>query len=225
MAAVGVDGCPSGWIALALRPGQRPEAHFLASIRALAAAVPDARVVAIDIPIGLPESGRREADVLAREFLGPRRQSVFFAPVREALASATHAAATAASTRLTGSGVSQQAYALARRIFEVESWHAEAPCPVFEVHPEVSFAVLTGAPARARKQSWAGMVERRTALSAAGIHLDGITGTASVQANVDDLLDAAVAAWSARRLLGNAARSFPEPPEIDGRGQRIAIWA
>ena len=36
--------------------------------------------VAIDIPIGLPDKGRRKADELAKAAIGPRRSSVFIRP-------------------------------------------------------------------------------------------------------------------------------------------------
>nr|WP_231640215.1 DUF429 domain-containing protein [Micromonospora sp. NRRL B-16802] len=39
-------------------------------------------VIGIDIPIGLPDTGRRQADVLAYKLVGPRRSSVFMTPVR-----------------------------------------------------------------------------------------------------------------------------------------------
>ena len=51
--------------------------------------------------------------------------------------------------------------------------------PVYEVHPEISFAVLLGAPASAPKKSWAGMCERRRALEGAGLTLDHIHGDAA----------------------------------------------
>ena len=69
---------------------------------------------------------------------------------------------------------------------------------MYEVHPEISFAVLLGAPASAPKKSWAGMCERREALESAGLTLDHTHGDAVLLAPVDDMLDAAVAAWSAR---------------------------
>ncbi|HWC10095.1 MAG TPA: DUF429 domain-containing protein, partial [Acidimicrobiales bacterium] len=130
-----------------------------------------------------------------------------------------------ASIARVGTGISQQAYALRRKILEVERWLPSSPCPVYEVHPEVSFAVLLGAPARASKKTWAGMSERRHALEAAGISLDGIDSVAAVRASVDDMLDAAVAAWSAARIARGAARSFPDPPALDASGRQVAIWA
>lgn len=226
MLVVGVDGCKTGWVAVVLSGDSRPEAHYLPSIEALGPLAERAQAVAIDIPIGLPPSGTRDADTMARAFLGPRRHSVFLTPVRVAVEAPTHALATAASLGLTGAGVSQQAYALGRKILEVERWLPSARCPVHEVHPEVSFAVLLGRPALASKKSWAGMTERRHALEAAGIVLDDLTGVATVRAAVDDMLDAAVAAWSARRIAWGEARSFPDPPAVDEEsGRPVAIWA
>ncbi len=195
------------------------------TIEALLPLATEADAVAIDIPIGLPSAGPREADRLAREFLGARRSSVFNTPVREAIEAPTHALATQEGFLRTGAGISQQAYALGRKIREVEQWLPSSPCPIHEVHPEVSFAVLLGAPARASKKTWAGMIERRVGLEAAGIVLDGVEGDAAVRASVDDMLDAAVAAWTAGRIAHGAARSFPDPPHPDVFGGHVAIWA
>lgn len=66
------------------------------------------------------------------------------------------------------------------------------------------------------------MHERLALLAAEGIVLPrdlGVSGAVPV----DDVLDAAAAAWSARRLALEMAHSLPDPPEIiDGR--RVAIW-
>jgi predicted RNase H-like nuclease len=69
------------------------------------------------------------------------------------------------------------------------------------------------------------MVERRDALVEQGITLDGIDPKVGAAVGVDDMIDAAAAAWSAARLLGGAARSLPDPPELDSAGRQIAIWA
>jgi predicted RNase H-like nuclease len=223
---VGVDACKTGWIAIALGGGKGPESHYLPTIELLEPLAAAADAVAIDIPIGLPTDRPREADLLAREFLHARRSSVFLTPLREALEADTHALATQAAIARTGAGISQQAYALRNKILEVERWLSSLPpYPVYEVHPEVSFAVLLGTPARASKKSWAGMVERRNALEAAGITLDGIEGVATVRAAVDDVLDAAVAAWTGRRIASGMARSFPHSPQLDPSGRPVAIFA
>jgi predicted RNase H-like nuclease len=156
--------------------------------------------------------------------IGERRNSVFFTPVRAALLAPTHAEATRISRELTGQGVSRQAYALGPKLLECERWRSEVGVPVWEVHPEVSFTLLLGQPPRSPKRTWDGMVQRRDALAAAGIHLDRL-GPAGRHAAVDDVLDAAVVAWSVQRLLAGEGRSLPDPPEIDpGSQQPMAIW-
>jgi predicted RNase H-like nuclease len=222
---VGVDGCREGWVAVALRPGGAPGAYYLPRISALEVVVPDAALVGVDMPIGLPEAGRRRSDLAVRSLLGVRRSSLFFTPVREALAAPTYPDANGVSLRLTGSGISRQSYALRAKIFEVEEWVGSAPCAVREVHPETSFALLLGHPAVATKKSWAGMVERRAALEQVGIDLGAVSGPATVAAAVDDMLDAAVAAWSAARIAAGVARCFPDPPELTSAGLPMAIWA
>src|SRR5690606_24689312 len=85
---LGVDACGAGWIGIS--PGDTGVAAYVAAdLEALVArADSDGRVsvVAVDIPIGLPDRGRRRADILARARLGPRRSSLFITPVRDALA-------------------------------------------------------------------------------------------------------------------------------------------
>jgi predicted RNase H-like nuclease len=225
VAAVGVDACKTGWIAVVVRERNKPEAHYLPVIEALATAVPDAEAIAIDIPIGLPVEGRRAADIEAKLLLGARRNSVFFTPVRAALEAASHAEATRISTELTGSGISQQSYALRTKIFEVERWLPSAACGVWEVHPEVSFRFLLEMPASASKKTWAGMIERRSALCGVGIDLDLASSAAGTKAAADDMLDAGVAAWTASRLLDGTACSIPNNPPVDGTGRSVAIWA
>ena len=75
-----------------------------------------------------------------------------------------------------------------------------AAAGVAEAHPELSFAGLAGAPLRSRKSTWAGAAERRALLARAGIVLADDLGPPAEQAGVDDVLDAAVMAWTAQRL-------------------------
>ncbi len=108
MLVLGVDAAKTGWIAVALGDGKDPSAHHLPTIDALQPLATDADVIAIDIPIGIPTAGAREADVLARAFAGARRGSVFLTPVREAIEAQTHTLATQAAFARTGTGISQQ---------------------------------------------------------------------------------------------------------------------
>lgn len=159
---LGVDACRGGWVGIALQ-GERIDAYAAANIAELvesADADGQVAVVAIDIPIGLPDDGPRLADDLARRAVGPLWSSVFITPVRAALETDTHADAVRVNREQTGKGVSAQAFALRRKLFEVEEWVRRTPRPatpqVIEVHPEVSFAQLAGAPLTVRKSTWAG---------------------------------------------------------------------
>jgi predicted RNase H-like nuclease len=182
-------------------------------------------VVGVDIPIGLPVTGVRQADVLARRVVGRRASSVFATPVRDALLAATHAEASALNVGATGKGISRQAYALAKKILEVDAWIPGAGCAVVEVHPEVSFATIAGRPLAHPKSTWAGGEERRRLLAGVGMNVSGDIGPAGEYAAVDDVLDAAAAAWSANRYAEGRAVAYPETPEVVGDGRPAAIWA
>lgn len=225
MSVVGVDGCRAGWIAIALGDAGQADGYFVERLDELLDVIRDVQAVAIDIPIGLPSGGRRRADIEARRLLGPRRSSVFDAPVRAAVTAATHAEASAISRELTGQGLSRQSFALAPKILEAERWSAAAPISVWEVHPEVSFAIMIGHPAESPKSTWSGLRERQRALERAGIRLADI-GPAGRKAGADDVLDAAAAAWSAARLRRGDGISLPDPPETaPGSATPMAIWA
>src|SRR5689334_11861072 len=66
---LGVDACSAGWVGAILEPGApRPRIAVAATIADLVETVRqslDIQVVAIDIPIGLPDASTRQADALA----------------------------------------------------------------------------------------------------------------------------------------------------------------
>ena len=64
---------------------------------------------------------------------------------------------------------------------------------------------------------------RRSLLTGAGIRLSDDLGDAGAVAP-DDVLDAAVAAWSALRIAKGDAKTLPSEPEIDERGRAVTIW-
>jgi predicted RNase H-like nuclease len=90
------------------------------------------------------------------------------------------------------------------------------------VHPEVSFAEMAQRPLDWSKKSWNGSQLRRGLLREQGIDLPDTLPDVGA-AGVDDVLDAAAAAWSADRIACGLAVSLPSPPQvIDGRP--VAIW-
>ena len=142
-----------------------------------------------------------------------------------AVAAASHSEATAISVQSTGKGVSQQTFALGKKILEVDRWALSATHHVIEVHPEVCFAVMMGGSLWHRKSSWAGSEERRGILAKAGITVPSDIGVAGEMAGTDDVLDAAAAAWTAVRFTQGLAVSYPPIPELFGDGHEAAIWA
>jgi predicted RNase H-like nuclease len=184
-------------------------------------------VVGIDIPIGFPDATVRRADVLARAAVGPLRSSVFSTPIRPAFEAADYPSALGHSRATLGQGLSRQAYGLREKALQVDAWVATraAVSPrVVEVHPEVSFAAMNGAPLDASKRTWRGIERRRALLSEVGIDLPADLGELGRRAAVSDVLDAAAVAWTAMRVRSREAHSLPDPPEVFSDGWPAAIW-
>ncbi len=219
--SVGVDGCRDGWVAVAIDPTGFVQALLAPALAEVLAAFPNATAFGVDIPIGLVDDAR-EADVAARTFLTGQASSVFSAPPRSALAEVTYERANVASRRVTGRGLSKQTFHLFPKIRDADSLLPNDR--LHEVHPEISFRLMhpDGAPA-GRKKTWGGLMERLARLRARGIILPDDLGAAS-RVGIDDVVDAAGAAWSAGRIARGEARSFPEVvSQHDRSGHPIAI--
>ena len=158
------------------------------------------------MPLGLVKAGRRQADLDAQVFVGPRRNSVFLMPRRGVWKQDNiwyddpRKQANQPCRQLTrdevppdGYGLSRQAWGLRVKLREANECLADGQYPLHEVHPEVSFAAMNGQPLEHRKISWTGHITRRALLAKHGIHLPDQIGDAG-NARLDDVLDAAAAA-------------------------------
>ena len=222
---LGVDACPGGWVGALLVPGApRPRVVVAPSIAELVEMVRadvDVLVVGIDIPIGLPDSTPRQADGLARKELPGRASTVFTTLTRSAYLADTRVEADAVNRRLSGQGVGAQAFGLKAKILEVDSWLRTRPTiEVIEVHPEVSFAEMAGAPLPP-KRTPEGHDQRLATLAASGIARPSVLKGSGYAP--DDVLDACAVAWSAHRRATGDARRLPDPPEVFSDGIRAAI--
>jgi predicted RNase H-like nuclease len=177
--------------------------------------------VGIDIPIGLPDQGERQADRLARARVGKRWPSVFMTPPRRLLTQSSYESAMAAARSEGAKGLSRQAYAIGPRIVEAERAIGEG-WALHEVHPEVSFAAMADGPLDWAKVSYRGAIVRRQLLKAVGIRLPDDLGEAN-GVPTDDVLDAAAAAWSAARIATGEQVRLPDPPEVFSDGLPAAI--
>lgn len=218
---VGVDGCRGGWVAAMDRGGGRTEVI----VRRSFADVLDlgALVVGIDMPIGLASDRPRACDIQARARLGPRRSSVFPAPVRSVLGARNHADAVVRSRASCGRGLSIQAWNLVPKVAEVDAL-VEPGDPVVEVHPELSFALLAGAPLRTRKKDPAGRHERLGLLTGPFPDVADHLASRPPGCAADDVLDAHAVLWTVRRIAAGTAISLGDG-DRDERGHVMAITA
>lgn len=219
MVVVGTDVWKRGWVAVTLGDGTVASVACHDSLADVVAAAATARVIGVDIPIGLPDPPPRAADAAARRFVGPRSSSVFDALPAPLTAATTYREALGECRSRYGRGISAQAFALRRRILEAAVL-AESDRRLREVHPEVSFTAMAGAHLDHPKRSWNGQMERSRLLARQGIHLPPTLEGGAGDVPVDDVLDAAAAAWSARRIADGTAATLPEDPEA---GEPV-IW-
>jgi predicted RNase H-like nuclease len=219
---LGVDGCRRGWVVVALGDGRFESCRLVAS---LADIVDDpARVIGVDIPLGEPPGVKRAAEPAARRFIRtPLRGAVFTPAPRATLEAESHADACDIAQRLTGSRIARQAWELRTKMVDAYAPWAEDPKRFREVHPEVSFAAIADGRLESKK-TWSGHRARVALLRSVGIEIPDDLGTDVGLAGPDDVLDAAVVAWSAARLARGEGCSLPDPPERDVDGRAIAIW-
>ncbi len=222
---MGVDACRTGWVAVALcEEGRFAGADTADGVSELLGRFPDAAVVAVDMPLGLLRAGWRAAEALAVAMVAPHRSRVFPVPPRGVWEADDYAGANQRCRELTGQGLSRQTWGLAAKLREANACRDGGDHRLYEVHPEVSFAAVNeGRPVAWSKKSWNGQAVRRRLLADQGIVLPDDLGPAG-RVPFDDVLDAAVAAWSARRIALGAGRSLPDPPQEADTGLSAAIW-
>jgi predicted RNase H-like nuclease len=236
----GIDGCPAGWIVALARADLREVRVRLVPRFTEVAAAPEApQVIAIDIPIGLPERagyGGRAAENAVRPLLGARQSSVFSVPSRAAIAAEDYreACRIAMATSEPPRKVSKQLFMLTPKIREVDAAlraNATLSPHVYEVHPEVAFWRLNGnvalsEPKKVKSRPHEpGLALRRQLLIKSGLPAAVVESAPPKGAGPDDLIDALACAAIARRIHAGDALPFPEPPERDAFGLTMAIWA
>lgn len=175
--AIGLDGAPKGWAAAVLRGGSVDRKQGWSTDLSLIGTIADAEepvgqgegvAIAIDIPIGLPDTTEpRACDLEARARLRSRRGSVFAAPGRDLLELDTYEEVQAAVAKAkTGNpdakGLSRQGWGLAGKIREVDEWMGKGKPReyAFECHPELTFQTLGGGASLPAKRTAAGGLKR-----------------------------------------------------------------
>jgi predicted RNase H-like nuclease len=230
MRAAGVDGCRAGWVVATVEVTPRARLRVVVTVEPLLRPVVERladgglAALGIDMPIGLPDSGPRSADVEARARLGPRRASLFPTPPRAVLGALDYTDALERSRAATGRGISRQAFHLLPKMREVAAAaRPELQPALCEVHPETSFAALGGAPCRHPKRTPAGRAERVALLAPVVDGLDAALAMRTVGVAADDVLDACVAAWTAARVAAGTAEWLGDPDARDAAGLHLTI--
>jgi len=229
MQYIGVDGCRAGWFWVTLSDTRAWAIGLAPDAEALAALAAGARLMLIDVPIGLPDSGfaERLCDREARAVLGrPRAASVFRVPARSVLQAPNYAAASQLNRRLTGAGVSRQTWGIAPKIRDIDRLLQARPALreiLRETHPEVCFWALNHARAmRHNKKTAAGRRERLVMLRRFFPDVERLLEHAATrylrkQVALDDILDATVLAVTAKQGAGRYL-ILPARPARDAAG-------
>ena len=235
---VGVDGCPYGWFSVGLDNGAGYEVKAFRKFRELLDHYGEAKLVLVDIPIGLLKDGpgERVCEPRAREVVCARRSSVFPTPPRTLVHGVadgmSYACANALSKSSRCEGISIMAYHIMAKTAEVDRIMTDrcrgASPRVREVHPEVCFWALNGKRAMCHpKSEGAGIEERKGVLQRCEPRTEDIYNYASTEYRRrkvarDDILDALAAAVTAKLGLGcpdnYQLRTLPECPPSDCKG-------
>lgn len=230
----GVDGCRNGWAVVAVAADGPLEPAI--SWRPTLAGLVGRATVAVDIPIGLPEridGPGRAPEQSIRPLLRSRRSSVFSIPSRAAVFADNYeeACRIARQTSSPSRAISIQAFKIFPLIREVDGLlTTKNQHRVFEVHAELAFWRLNGNTPMAEPKLRVGVpaseqLQSRIAILQRYGFPPEIFGSPLPGIPLVDVVDAAAIALIARRCHCGAATPFPDPPPVDGRGLRLAIWA
>jgi predicted RNase H-like nuclease len=239
---VGVDGCRGGLFAVFLTGEDNQYCEWEIGLFPSFSSLIDflkknyeqvEPLILIDIPIGLKKggSGERLSDIGARRILKARKSSIFPVPCREAVYAENYEKACEVNKELTGKSISRQAWNIIPKIRDVDTFLAKNEIfrgKVKETAPEVCFQAFTVSPIKYPKKSPEGFSERMTALKSICLAADKIVDAAlskyrRKEVAKDDILDALVAAVTAKMGQRYGFRYVPGESEKDSEGLNIQM--
>jgi predicted RNase H-like nuclease len=218
---VGADACPAGWLVTTVDDGTVTVDAY-GQFKQVRDSHTDADRILVDIPIGLPSDGRRRCDALAKDLLGCRGGSVFYAPSESAIQYEDYEDAKEEHEEDIGHGLIMQAHNLRDKILEVQDVAGDDyDGQVRESHPELCFAALNGQPIAYAKSSEAGRELRLQLLEdeideARVLYRDTKAQYLREEVRRDDILDSMCLAVAARE-----DQSVTTPPDPDATEPRI----
>jgi predicted RNase H-like nuclease len=224
----GIDGYRGGWVLAAKNP-EGGEIQLVHCQHASEFKQLPAQIIAIDIPIGLRESGTRECDLLARKRLEKRASSVFPAPLRPMLPARNYREACDIRFQIEGKKISKQTFNILEKIRQVDEilqTDVNLRNILFETHPEVCFRAMNGnIPLEFNKKTPQGKAMRRELLGARfGPQVGEILSRPrAFECGEDDILDAFATLWTAEQVLRGEHETLPARPPLDSTGLLMRI--
>ncbi|MEO6881161.1 MAG: DUF429 domain-containing protein [Mycobacteriaceae bacterium] len=230
VACAGVDGFDGRWV-IARTDGAPtgPDHTGLSTLTFTLAddatgvleATADCEAVAVDVPLGLSVDAVRPCERAARARLPGAASSVFPAPARDVLLADDYQDACARSSAAAGKKISKQTWFLVPGIREFDRAVLD-PTRVIEAHPELCFRAMSPGTMFAAKRTTRGQGARIAALATWSAIAQSLAELPAGPA-LDDVLDAAACAWTARRWVAGAAEVLGGEPDTFGRPMRIVV--
>jgi len=225
---VGVAFREGSWLAVTFtEAGYEETAVFDGVGDCWAAYEEEARLLLVDVPIGLVESGDpvRRCDALARDVLGPRSGAVVDPPVREATRKRRYSTANRVHERKAGEPLAEAAFERSDAIAMCDELLQEVPeaaAVVRSSHPELCFRAFGGEPLAYDETTAAGYAERMRTLARVDRDAPPVVqkvadATAGRGVPVAAVLDAVVLAYTAAPG-GSELRTLPADVPTDASG-------
>jgi predicted RNase H-like nuclease len=221
---LGIDSYPAGWLVASMSRDMDCKFSVMTDIRELHKYLPQAELILIDIPIGLPLNKDRDCDRLARRILKHRASSVFAAPVRKVLQAMDYKEACRINQRILGKKISIQTWNILPKIKEVDHFlstlEPNRRFIIRESFPELGFwALFAGRIMQHRKKTEPGFMERVEVLES---YWPGATSSIEEalqtfprkQVSNDDIVDALILALNAA-CGADSLMSIPDLPPRD----------
>jgi predicted RNase H-like nuclease len=227
---VGIDGAKKGWAVASWNPATKflefgfvPEQALVLELCVFAA---------IDIPIGLLDSGKRECDVVAQKRLGlcGKSSSLFPIPPRPLVEIVSKKESCELAEALSISKPSPFAFALFPKIRTIDKMLRESPnlnVKVVETHPELAFAIHGAGRKLFGKKTIRGCFSRLDIIREVWpeFKLTDIEFIEKIEPQLvfDDAVDALMSLVVSIRAHRGDAQGFPEVPQLDSKGLRVQI--
>ncbi len=237
MRIAGIDGYTGGWIAVVIDDGNFATAQVFSNEDLETLIASNAIEYAIvDIPIGLTsDSEPRNTEAAMRNFLTGRTSCVFNTPCRQALDTIDaqdYWQASDVNHKILGKKLSKQTFYIMAKIRQADRVVQKlGQDKIREGHPEVSFKILANDKVLnlENKKTNGGKKQRIDFLEGAGFDCANLKQHLPNHhpAKLDDLLDAAVLAWSANRWKDKKLKhkSFPSTPKKDSKNLEMVVYA